>query len=112
MPADVTVVVVHLAECPHADAELGAWSRAIVSAVSNAADIETPAVSPETGDETRRDASETRLVLAVPDIEELAILRGGGMSYRGLANLAGVAPETVRRRIARHVAAQTNTEGT
>lgn len=86
IPADVETYVRHLASCPDTWGVAAGICQGIVNAVEHeAAQNETP--------------TETRVVSAVPDIEELAILRDGGMSYRGLANVAGVAPETVRRRI-------------
>ncbi|GAB3166734.1 hypothetical protein GCM10027059_26150 [Myceligenerans halotolerans] len=113
LPADVATVTVHLAECPHVAPELAAWCRAIVSAVSDATDIETPPVSPETpapshetapvspetADETPQDAE--ALTPA-----RMAELWDGDMSLRDIGVLAGVAPETVRRRIARWRAGQ------
>lgn len=109
-PAEVGAYVTHIAECPDAGAELGAWCRAIVSQVTLAAlaetpdetPDETPTVSPETPHETRETRDETPRDSTVPTTARLAELRDSGMSLRDLAVLADIAPETVRRRIARH----------
>jgi hypothetical protein len=93
LPADVTALVEHLAYCAETPPELVSVCRDLIRTAAEGARIETRDVS--------RDTTETRVVSTVPTIEETAILRDGGMSYRDLSNLAGVAPETVRRRIAK-----------
>lgn len=93
IPPDIETYVRHLASCPDSGREIAAWCHAIVSSVAYE----------QAHGETAETPTETQAVsTTVPDIEELAILRDGGMSYRDLANVAGVAPETVRRRIAKH----------
>jgi hypothetical protein len=106
LPADVATVVVHLAGCPNTSPELGAWCRAIVSAVSHAADIETPAVSPETPAPSSETPDETPRHTEPLTPARMAELRDGRMSLRDIASLAGVGHETVRRRIARYRAEQ------
>lgn len=118
-PADVAAYVEHVAGCPDSGAEIGAWCRAIVSLVTAEAfaetpetpetPSETPTVSGETPSETRETPSETRETAtetprdATPlTTARMAELRDSGMSLRDLAALADIAPETVRRRIARH----------
>lgn len=108
-PADVGTYVEHVAECPQSGSELGAWCRAIVGHVTAEAlaeadetPSETPTVSPETPGETRETPTETPRDTTVPSTARLAELRDSGMSLRDLAVLADIAPETVRRRIARH----------
>lgn len=120
LPTDVGAVVTHLAECPHGTPELSAWCRHIVSAVSRAADVETPAVSSETpvssdetppvspavSSETRETPGPTPRDTAPLTPARMAELRDGGMSLRDIAALAGIGHETVRRHIARHRAGQ------
>lgn len=115
-PADVAAYVEHVAGCPDSGAEIGAWCRAIVSLVTAEAlaetpetPTETPTVSPETPTETRETPSETRETASETPRDttplttaRMAELRDSGMSLRDLAVLADIAPETVRRRIARH----------
>ena len=111
-PADVAAYVEHVAGCPDSGAEIGAWCRAIVSLVTAEAlaetpetpetPSETPTVSPETPSETRETATETPRDTTPLTTARLAELRDSGMSLRDLAVLADIAPETVRRRIARH----------
>lgn len=108
-PADVAAYVEHVAGCPDSGAEIGAWCRAIVSLVTAEAlaetpetPTETPTVSPETPSETRETATETPRDTTPLTTARLAELRDSGMSLRDLAVLADIAPETVRRRIARH----------
>jgi hypothetical protein len=89
IPADVGTYVRHLASCPETKDEIKAWCGAVVSAVEYEVALdETP---PETATETRD------LTPA-----EMAAMRDAGESLRDIANLAGVAPETVRRRIKKH----------
>jgi anti-sigma factor RsiW len=89
--ADVTAVVEHLAHCPETDAKVAEWCRAIVEHVAAAVGrdtTETPAVSPKTRHLT--------------PAEMHAMHRDGkGDSLRDIAAIAGVWPETVRRRIAK-----------
>jgi hypothetical protein len=113
VPAEIGAVVTHMAECPDTPHDVAQMCRGIVSAVSRAAAVETPAVSPETPapssetapvspetpDETPRDAE------ALTDAR-LSELRDSRMSLRDLGALAGVAPETVRRRVAKYRAGQ------
>jgi len=87
--ADVTAVVEHLAHCPETQPEMGAMCRAIVAHVA-AASVSVPA---------SRDTTETRHLTPA---EMHAMHRDGeGDSLRDIAAIAGVAPETVRRRIAK-----------
>jgi hypothetical protein len=85
VPATVDAFVRHVAACPSTRPEMRAWSQEIVSRVDEIAAMdETPAVS--------RDMSTS----------QMAAMRDAGASLRGIAAAAGVAPETVRRRLARH----------
>lgn len=97
VPATIAARVVHLATCPETRPELAAWCRAIVDDVArDAAQNETPDETPTVS----RDTTETR---ALSPAEMHAMHRDGdGDSLRDIARLAGVAPETVRRRIAKH----------
>jgi hypothetical protein len=89
IPADVGTYVRHLASCPETHEEIGAWCRAIVKTVDyEAALSETPTVP--------RDSTLTPAEMA--DMHR----DGEGDSLRVIAAIAGVAPETVRRRIAKH----------
>lgn len=91
LPADVGALVEHLAVCPKTDRELWLVCRRLIQTVSEAVRIETPTVS--------RDTTETR---DLTPAEMHAMHRDGeGDSLRDIARLAGVAPETVRRRIAK-----------
>ena len=87
IPADVETYVRHLATCPETQGETGGVCQAIVTIV------EREVAQGETPTETRA------LTLA----EMHAMHRDGeGESLRHIAAIAGVAPETVRRRIAKH----------
>jgi hypothetical protein len=89
LPADVGTYVRHLASCPETHDEIGAWCRAIVLAVDHEASRETP--------------TETRKTRDLTPAEMADMHRDGeGDSLRDIAAVAGVAPETVRRRIAKH----------
>jgi len=89
LPADVETYVRHLASCPETHEEIGAWCRAIVNAVDHEA----------AKDETSRETTETR---DLTPAEMDAMHRDGeGDSLRKIGAIAGVAPETVRRRIAK-----------
>ena len=84
LPNDVGDHVKHLAACPKTNPELAGWLRAIVKAVEHDAALgETP--------------TETRDVSP----SDMAAMRDTGKSLREIAAVSGVAPETVRRRIAR-----------
>lgn len=90
IPPDIETYVRHLASCPDSGREIAAWCHAIVRSVAHEkAHGETPTETPETRDLT--------------PAEMHAMHRDGdGDSLRDIARLAGVAPETVRRRIAKH----------
>lgn len=84
IPPNVETYVRHLASCPEAHEEIGSWCRAIVTAVDyEARQAETP--------------TETRDLTPA----EMASMRYAGKSLRDIAAIAGVAPEMVRRRIAK-----------
>ena len=111
VPAEVGAYVTHMAECPAASDALSAWCRQLIADIAALAETpaispetpdETPAISPETPSETRETSRETPRDSTVPTTARLAELRDSGMSLRDLAVLADIAPETVRRRIARH----------
>ena len=91
LPTTVGDYVEHLAACPETNPELQAWLRAIVEAVAYEVSRETPHETTETRDLT--------------PAEMAAMWRDGkpgGVSLRDIAAIAhGVAPETVRRRIAK-----------
>lgn len=93
IPADVGTYVRHLASCPKTKDEIKAWCGAVVSAVEYEVALdETP---PETATETRH-LTPAEMAAMHRDAEP------GGKSLRDIGRLAGVAPETVRRRIAKH----------
>lgn len=100
LPADVGALVEHLAACPNTEPGLAVICRRLVQTVSEATRDETPAVSPRVS----RDADETRAVSSEMSASRMAELRDGGMSLRDIAAVSDVAPETVRRRIAKHKA--------
>lgn len=95
LPADVGALVEHLAACPKTDRELGMVCRRLIQTVSEVT-RKTQVVSTETPTETRD------LTPA-----EMAAMKRDGKSLRDIAAVSGVAPETVRRRIAKH---ETSTE--
>jgi len=84
LPTTVGGYVEHLAACTETMPQLRAWCRAIVSAVEQHTAL----------DETPR---ETRDVSP----SEMAAMRDAGKTLRDIAAVSGVAPETVRRRLAR-----------
>lgn len=89
LPADVTAIVEHLAYCPETPPELVSVCRDLIRTAAEGARIETrtPNASP----------TETR---DLTPAEMHAMHRDGeGDSLRDIARLAGVATETVRRRI-------------
>lgn len=92
IPPDIETYVRHLASCPDSGREIAAWCHAIVSSVAyERAHGETAETPTETRDLT--------------PAEMAAMYRDGtamGKSLRDIAAIAGVAPETVRRRIAKH----------
>jgi DNA-directed RNA polymerase specialized sigma24 family protein len=86
IPADIETYVRHLAYCPETHDEIAGWCCAIVNAVDH--EIALVETSRETRDLT--------------PAEMAAMHRDGeGDSLRDIAAIAGVAPETVRRRIAK-----------
>jgi hypothetical protein len=89
IPADIETYVRHLASCPETHEEVGAWCQVIVNAVDHEA----------AKGETSRETAEAR---DLTPAEMDAMHRDGeGDSLRVIAAIAGVAPETVRRRIAK-----------
>jgi hypothetical protein len=90
LPADVTALVEHLAYCPETPPELASVCRDLVRTAAEGARIEARVVSVETPTETREMAP-----------SDMAAMRGTGATYREIGARARVAPETVRRRIAK-----------
>lgn len=101
VPATVDDFVRHLAACTETDAGVAIVSQGIVSRVDEIAAMdETPAVSAGVS----RDSGETAAVSPGMSTSRMAELRDGGMSLRDIGAAADVAPETVRRRIAKYKA--------
>jgi DNA-directed RNA polymerase specialized sigma24 family protein len=88
LAADVTALVEHLAYCPETPPELVSVCRDLIRTAAEGARIETRAVSTETPTETRE---------MTPS--DMTAMRDTGATYREIGDRAGVAPETVRRRI-------------
>lgn len=92
IPPDIETYVRHLASCPNSGREIAAWCHAIVSSVAyERAHGETGETPTETRDLTPAEMAD--------------MWRDGepdGVSLRDIAAIARVAPETVRRRIAKH----------
>lgn len=88
--ADVTALVEHLAYCPETPPELVSVCRDLIRTAAEGARIETRAVSTETPTKTREMAP-----------SDMAAMRDTGATYREIGDRARVAPETVRRRIAK-----------
>lgn len=98
LPADVGALVEHLAECSKTDRELGLICRRLVQTVSEAVAAGTPTVSPTVS----RDTTETDTGPFQMRTSRMVEMRDAGKSLRDIAAVSGVAPETVRRRIAKH----------
>lgn len=95
--ADIGALVEHLAICPKTDRELWLVCRRLIQTLSEAARVETPVSRP-----SRKTPTETTETRDLTPAEMHAMHRDGeGDSLRDIARLAGVAPETVRRRIAK-----------
>lgn len=101
LPADVTALVEHLAYCPETPAELVSVCRDLIRTAAEGARIETRTVSqpsrttptdPPTG---KRDLTPAEMHAMHKDGAK------DGVSLRGIGAIAQVAPETVRRRIAK-----------
>jgi DNA-binding CsgD family transcriptional regulator len=87
IPPDIEAYVRHLASCPDSGREIAAWCHAIVRSVAHE----------KAHGETAETPTETRDLTPA----EMHDLRYAGKSLRDIAAIAGVAPETVRRRIAK-----------
>lgn len=94
LPADVTALVEHLAYCPETPPELVSVCRDLIRTAAEGARIETRAVSRP----SRKTPTETRGL----EPAEMAAMKRDGKTLREIADVAGVAPEMVRRRIAKH----------
>lgn len=92
IPPDIETYVRHLASCPDSGREISAWCHAIVRSVAHEQEHGETA---ETPTETPADSREM-------SASQMAAMQDKGASLRGIAAAAGVAPETVRRRIAKH----------
>jgi hypothetical protein len=89
IPPDVGTYVRHLASCPKTQTQVAAWSHAIVTSVDyELAKSETP--------------TETRDLTPAEMADMWRDGKPEGVSLRVIAAIAhGIAPETVRRRIAK-----------
>lgn len=87
IPPDIETYVRHLASCPDSGREISAWCHAIVRSVAH---------EQEHG-ETAETRTETRDLTPA----EMHAMRYAGKSLRDIGAIAQVAPETVRRRIAK-----------
>lgn len=83
IPPDIETYVRHLASCPDSGREISAWCHAIVRSVAH--------------EQEHGETAETRDLTPA----EMHAMRYAGKSLRDIAAIAGVAPETVRRRIAK-----------
>ena len=92
IPPDIETYVRHLASCPDSGREIAAWCHAIVSSVAYE----------RAHGETGETPTETPAVSREMSASQMAAMQDRGASLRGIAAAAGVAPETVRRRIAKH----------
>jgi primosomal protein N' len=100
---DVGALIEHLATCPETGRELAAWTRALVSAARG--DVVSTAMPRAVSRDVRATRAPSRKTPAVSretTTEEMAAMRDAGKSLRDIAAVSGVAPETVRRRLARH----------
>lgn len=95
IPPNIETYVRHLASCPDSGREISAWCHAIVRSVAHEQAHDETALSALS--ETSETPTETRDLTPA----EMHDLRYAGKSLRDVAAIAGVAPETVRRRIAK-----------
>lgn len=124
LPTTTGPFVEHLAACPDTTTEISAWCQALVKAAAYGSDLPERSVlvsrdenetatrhdlSRETSERDKgktsvvsRDKNETRPVSRDMTASQMAVLRDKGETLRAIAAAAGVAPETVRRRLARH----------
>jgi len=85
---DIGALVEHLAACPKTDRDLALICERLVQTVAEATPVS-------------RDATETPAVSREMTPSGMAAMRATGATYREIADAAQVAPETVRRRIAK-----------
>lgn len=97
LPADVTALVEHLADCTETPPELVSVCRDLIRTAAEGARIETRTVSqPSRTTPTDPPTGKRDLTPA-----EMHAMRYAGKSLRDIGAIAQVAPETVRRRIAK-----------
>jgi len=106
VPATIDAFVRHLAACTETDAGVAIVSQGIVSRVDEIAALdETQPVSVDVSPAVSRDSTATWAVPSELTPARMAELHDGGVaSLRDMAAVVRVAPETVRRRIAKHKA--------
>lgn len=101
LPATVGDFVQHLAACTKTRPAMRAWTREIVATVAAIAAMDETPVSPPVSPAVPRGVTKTCAESAELSPSDMAVLRDKGKTLRDIAAVSGVAPETVRRRLAR-----------